>query len=61
MKKLLLDAYAEAKNLPKGLWIAAVVVPGGLATVTAYLAGKAVYQNIKKKEKKDDRSQDNQG
>lgn len=56
MKKLLLDAYTEAKTLPKGLWVAAVIVPGGLATLTVYLAGKAAYQKIKK-EKKDDRSE----
>ena len=54
MKKLLLDAYDEAKTLPKGLWVAAVIVPGGLATITAYLAGKAAYKKFKKKEKKDD-------
>lgn len=57
MKKLLENAYAEAKTLPKGLWIAAVVVPGGLVTITAYLAGKAAYEKFKKKEKKDDRSE----
>ena len=54
MKKLLSDAYAEAKTLPKGLWIAAVVVPGGLVTITTYLAGKAAYEKFKKKEKKND-------
>lgn len=54
MKKLLLDAYAEAKTLPKGLWVAAVVVPGGLATLTVYLAGKTAYKKFKEKEKKDD-------
>lgn len=55
MKKLLLDAYTEAKTLPKGLWVAAIVVPGGLATITVYLAGKAAYQNLKKKENEDGR------
>ena len=54
MKKLLLDAYTEAKALPKGLWIAAIIVPGGIATVTAYIAGRTAYQKFKKKEKKDD-------
>jgi L-ascorbate metabolism protein UlaG (beta-lactamase superfamily) len=48
MKKLLLDAFADAKNLPKGLWVAAVIVPGGIATITVYLAGKAAYQKFKK-------------
>lgn len=57
MKKLLLDAYTEAKTLPKGLWVAAVVVPGGIVTLTVYLAGKAAYQKFKKKENKDDRSE----
>lgn len=61
MKKLFTDAYAEAKLLPKGLWLAAVVVPGGLVTITVYLAGKTAYQNYKKKEEKDDRSENNQG
>lgn len=50
MKKLLLDAYSEAKTLPKGLWVAAVIVPGGIATLTVYLAGKTAYKNFKKKE-----------
>lgn len=61
MKKLLSDAYVEAKSLPKGLWIAAVVVPGGLLTIAAYLAGKSAYKNFKKKEEKDDRSENSGG
>lgn len=56
MKKMFSDAYEEAKTLPKGLWIAAVIVPGGLVTITAYLAVKAAYNKFKK-EKKDDRSE----
>lgn len=60
MKKALTEAYTEAKKLPKGLWIAAVVVPGGLATITVYLAGKTVYQSFKKG-KKNDRGENNQG
>lgn len=54
MKKIILDAYSEAKKLPPGLWVAAIVVPGGLATITVYIAGKAAYQKFKKKEQKDD-------
>jgi hypothetical protein len=54
MKKMLSDAYDEAKTLPKGLWVAAMIVPGGLVTITAYLAGKAAYKKFKKKENKDD-------
>lgn len=54
MKKLFTDAYAEAKLIPKGLWLAAIVVPGGLVTITAYLAGKAAYEKYKKKEEKND-------
>ena len=60
MKKVLTEAYAEAKKLPKGLWIAAVVVPGGLATITVYLAGRSVYQSLKKG-KNNDRSENHQG
>ena len=60
MKKVISEAYLEAKKLPKGLWIAAIVVPGGLATITAYLAGKTVYKTLKKG-KKNDRSENNQG
>ncbi len=60
MKKLMKDAYSEAKSLPKGLWIAAIVVPGGILTLAAYLAGKSAY-NAYRKEKKNDRSEDNQG
>lgn len=56
MNKILQDAVDEAKTLPKGLWIAAVIVPGGLATITAYLAGKSLYKSLKKKEDVDDRS-----
>lgn len=54
MKKILSEAYAEAKKLPKGLWLAAIIVPGGIVTVTVYIAGKTAYNNYKKKEKKDD-------
>lgn len=57
MKKILTDAYAEAKTLPKGLWVSAVIVPGGLVTITVYLAGKTIYKSFKKA-KKDDRSED---
>lgn len=57
MKKLLKEAYVEAKTLPNGLWVAAAIVPGGLVTLTVYLAGKTAYNNFKKKEKKYDRSE----
>lgn len=57
MKKLLSDAYLEAKTLPKGLWLAAIVVPGGIVTIVAYLAGKHTYEKFKKKEEKDDRGE----
>lgn len=55
MKKLFSDAYAEAKTLPKGLWVAAIVVPGGIVTITAYLAGKSIYKTLNKKEKNDEK------
>lgn len=61
MKKIFKDAYEEAKTLPKGLWLAAVIVPGGIMTLTAYLAGKAAYEKLKKKEEKDDRSKNSEG
>lgn len=61
MKKILKDAYAEAKKVHKGLWLAAVVVPGGFVGITVYLAGKTAYKNYKQKEKKDDRSEDSEG
>jgi len=50
MKKALLDAYKEAKNLPKGLWLAAAIVPFGLVTITVYIAGKAAYEKFNKKD-----------
>lgn len=58
MKKILKDASDEAKTLPKGLWLAAVIVPFGIVTLTVYLAGKTAYQNFTKKEEKDDSSKD---
>lgn len=61
MKKALSDAYKEAKNLPKGLWLAAAIVPFGFVTITVYIAGKTAYQKFNKKEEKDDRSENNQG
>lgn len=61
MKKVLQDALSEAKTLPRGLWIAALVVPGGLATITVYLASKSIYKSLNKKENKDDRSEDSGG
>lgn len=59
MKKLLKDAYDDAKSLPKGLWLAAAIVPGGIVTITVYLAAKTAYHNFKKEEEKDDSSKDN--
>ncbi|NJO48212.1 MAG: hypothetical protein HC840_00690 [Leptolyngbyaceae cyanobacterium RM2_2_4] len=58
MKKILQDAYVEAKKAHKGIWLAAVVVPGGFVGITVYLAGRTAYKNFKKKEKKDDRGED---
>lgn len=49
MKKLFKEAYDEAKTLPKGLWIAAIVVPGGIVTMAVYLAGKSAYDTYLKK------------
>ena len=57
MKKILKDAYEEDKSLPKGLWLSAVIIPGGIVTITTYLAGKAAYEKLTKKEEKDDRSE----
>lgn len=51
MKKALKEAYEEAKTLPRGLWLAAIVVPGGIVTLTVYVAGKTAYQNFKKRKK----------
>jgi len=58
MKKILTDARDEAKTLPRGLWVAALIVPFGIVTLTVYLAGKTAYQNFTKKEEKDDSSKD---
>jgi hypothetical protein len=56
MKKILKDARDEAKTLPKGLWVAAIIVPFGIVTLTVYLAGKTAYQKFTKKEEKDTNS-----
>lgn len=61
MKKILKEAYAEAKKVHKGLWLAAVVVPGGFVGITAFIAAKTAYKNYKKKEEENDRSNGNQG
>lgn len=58
MKKIFTDAYKEAKKVHKGLWLAAVIVPGGFVGITVYIAGKTAYKKyIKEKEEKDDRSE----
>ncbi len=49
MKKFFSDAVTEAKKLPKGLWIAALVVPGGFATIGLYVAGKSAIASMTKK------------
>ena len=53
MKKILKDARDEAKTLPKGLWVAALIVPFGIVTIAAYLAGKTAYKKFTNKEEKD--------
>lgn len=58
MKKILKDAKEEAKTLPKGLWVAALIVPFGIVTLTVYIAGKTAYQKLTNKEEKDDSSKD---
>lgn len=58
MKNIIKDASEEAKTLPKGLWVAALIVPFGIVTLTVYLAGKTAYQNFTKKEEKYDSSKD---
>lgn len=53
MKKIFKEAYDNAKIVPKGLWITAVIIPGGIATITIYLAAKTIYTSAKKKGNKD--------
>lgn len=55
-------ALKEAKAIPKAAWIAAVVIPGGLAAVAAYLFAKSLkkkppYEEMSLKEflKKEDK------
>lgn len=59
IKELYDKAKAEAKTVPKGLWIASCIVPGGWATLALYFAGKGVYNLVKGK--KDDRSENSSG
>jgi len=42
MKKFLKNAVSEAKKLPKSVWIAAVIIPGGFIMVGTYLATVSV-------------------
>lgn len=41
-------AVKEAKILPKGLWIVALIVPFGLIAAGAWVTGKGIYDSRKK-------------
>jgi hypothetical protein len=47
--KFVKNAMAEAKCLPKSIWIAAVVVPGGLTAVGVWLIARGTYRSLKGK------------
>jgi hypothetical protein len=42
-----------AKTMPKAIWIAAIVLPGGLTVLGAYLSAKYIYFSVKGKKKND--------
>lgn len=51
--KFLKTAVVYAKTMPKAVWVAAVILPGGLVAVGAYLAVKSVSRIIRKKKRND--------
>lgn len=51
MKKFLSNAVSEAKTLPKSVWLAAVIVPGGFVVLGTYVAAKSIIAAKEKKEK----------
>lgn len=59
MGKILSEAFKETKKLPKGLLLAAIIVPGGIATIAVYIAGKGLYQTLTQKGKKNDFGKNN--
>ncbi len=57
MKNFLNNIVKEAKDLPKGLWITALIVPGGILTLGTYIAAKSITK--KQQENKNDRRENN--
>lgn len=47
--KIIKDAYIEAKKVHKGLWVAAVIVPGGFIGITTFIVAKTAYKNYRRK------------
>lgn len=46
--KILKEAATTAKKLPKGAWIAAVILPGGFIAIGVYITVKSIYKKGKK-------------
>lgn len=47
--KLLKNAMATAKAMPKGVWIAAIVIPGGLTAAGIWFIAKGAYKTLRGK------------
>lgn len=50
--KVVKKALIAAKSMPKGVWVAAVVLPGGLTVLGVWLSAKCLYQVVKGKMEK---------
>lgn len=49
--KFIKDAVDTAKSMPKAIWVAAVLLPGGFTAIGVYLVAKSTIQTIKDKRK----------
>lgn len=46
--KIFKDAIKEVKNVPKSVWVAAAILPGGFTAIAAYLTIKGAYKSLRK-------------
>lgn len=50
---LVKNALLAAKTMPKFVWLAAIIVPGGFTVLGAWLSMKSVYDTAKNRRKND--------
>lgn len=47
--KFIRNAMATAKTMPRSVWVASLIVPGGITLLGSYILVKGVYKSFRRK------------